>query len=452
MVLREPRVVWFVVALLCLSAGAARAQQSCESESDLLGNLLVVREACTRELFTAEVDALVPTEVTTPGCAEVVRRVARECKTLFKRSPAWFKARKDSLDAAVASAAAALPEWQHIQHIADPARPPIHTCGVLLDDGFDLFPPLATGQSRVGIDVGTHGNVILDFEDISLDENNNDNLRIYSGEMQEVMRLSVHCGPLAPTTCRDLPWIRAHPRVTVPGPRASLLLVSTGGNSSLTSLQVTVGCLCEDGTCEPSPCNGNPCENGGACAPVAAGQSLGGHRRLQASSVSSGGGDGPDGAACPVADVEARAAAVDAACCLTACGAPSTCSDGCRGAVVPFWEDCGARLQVMLSEDPALLEELQNTATQVCAAEYRCTCTAGWTGPNCATSAPSPSPVPATPARGTSEIPMVPCQLSSGMCYDPLGSCYDCSCSFCGSNTGDCCEDHTAEYCGSCSC
>ena len=163
----------------------------------------------------------------------------------------------------------------------------------------------------------------------------------------------------------------------------------------MTSLQVTVGCLCEDDTCEPSPCNGNPCENGGVCAPLAGGQSFGGRRRLQASSS---GGDG-DGAACPVADLDARVTAVNAACCGDPnCigGAPSTCSDGCRAAVGPFWEDCGARLHVM-GFDPALLEELQNTATQICAAEYRCTCTAAWTGPNCATPVPSPSPVPAPP-------------------------------------------------------
>eukprot|EP01043_Picozoa_sp_COSAG02_P027565 COSAG02_NODE_1633_length_11567_cov_16.719567_7_plen_508_part_00 len=423
-------MVWLAVALLYLSAGATRAQQTsiandCNTESELLGHLHIVREACTVELSTAEVDALVPTQVTTAGCAEVVRRVARQCKPLFRRSPRWFQARKNSLDAAVASAAATIPDVASERlHIADPRwnsvpAPQVHTCGAVLDDGFDLFPPVTIGSSLVPINVGSHGNVILDFADISLDERENDNVRIYNGAGNEVMQIlsEGRCDQMDPATCRDLASIQEHPRVTVTGPEASVRLVSTGGNNSLTSLQITVGCLCEGGACDPSPCNGNPCHNGGMCAPSNAG--LGGHRRLQASS-GGGYGDG-DSAACTLADFETRSDAVDTACCgdpsnPNNCigGAPSTCNNACREVLVPFWEDCSAKLQGEISQ------VVQNTATQVCVAGYQCTCTAGWGGVNCETST-SPSPPPDSSQCGT--CPSGTCPHTPG--EGPIGEkCY----------------------------
>lgn len=45
---------------------------------------------------------------------------------------------------------------------------------------------------------------------------------------------------------------------------------------------------------------------------------------------------------------------------------------------------------------------------------------------------------------------MTPCELSSALCYNPLGACYDCDCTYCTDVPGrarDCCDDFRAEYC-----
>ena len=74
--------------LLHLNARAVEAQESpalgCDSEDELLAHLRWLHDACSQagESF-AEADALVPSAVTTRGCAEVVRRVAHECDGLL---------------------------------------------------------------------------------------------------------------------------------------------------------------------------------------------------------------------------------------------------------------------------------------------------------------------------------------------------------------------------------
>eukprot|EP01043_Picozoa_sp_COSAG02_P056672 COSAG02_NODE_6755_length_3380_cov_231.039317_2_plen_363_part_00 len=106
-----PLTVTSVALLLHLKGHAAKAQEAptlrCDSESELLANLQWMRDACSRagESF-AEVDALVPSSVTTRGCGEVVRHVAEDCDGVLLRSPVWFAGRKAALDVAVASAAA----------------------------------------------------------------------------------------------------------------------------------------------------------------------------------------------------------------------------------------------------------------------------------------------------------------------------------------------------------
>ena len=95
----------------------------CDSEDELLVNLRFVRSVCEQlgEPF-AEQDALVPTAVTTEGCARTLRHVAHDCNGLLSRSPNWFASRKAALDAAVATAAAVPDAAVGTRHIS-----PIHT-------------------------------------------------------------------------------------------------------------------------------------------------------------------------------------------------------------------------------------------------------------------------------------------------------------------------------------
>ena len=178
--------------LLFLLAGPSAAQTdaavSCDSEAELLGSLTWVRDACSQagagEQFDDD-DTLVPGAVTTRGCAEVVRRVASDCGGLLARSP-WFASRRAALDAADAAASALTADGGGVGtdaalHLADPGLRFVHSCGAVLDDGFAQFPPIGTGQSRVAIDVGaSRGTLRLDFEDLTLDAKENDNLRLYA--------------------------------------------------------------------------------------------------------------------------------------------------------------------------------------------------------------------------------------------------------------------------------
>ena len=58
-----------------------------------------------------------------------------------------------------------------------------------------------------------------------------------------------------------------------------------------------------------------------------------------------------DSLAGPCADMSSRAAALNAACCPNGCAgrAPEACSDGCADAVLPFWADCGPRVEAAAS-------------------------------------------------------------------------------------------------------
>ena len=91
----------FAAAALLLHAATAQdvpITVSCDSEGELLANLLWVRDACSQagepSFERAEVDALVPSAVTTHGCAGAVRRVAGVCEGLLARSPLWFASRR----------------------------------------------------------------------------------------------------------------------------------------------------------------------------------------------------------------------------------------------------------------------------------------------------------------------------------------------------------------------
>ena len=158
----------------------------CDSEDELLGNLRWLRDACSQagEQFDDD-DTLVPGAVTTRGCAEVVRRVASDCGGLLARSP-WFASRRAALDAADAAASALTADGGGVGtdaalHLADPGLRFVHSCGAVLDDGFAQFPPIGTGQSCVAIAVGpSRGTLRLDFEDLTLDAKENDNLRLYA--------------------------------------------------------------------------------------------------------------------------------------------------------------------------------------------------------------------------------------------------------------------------------
>lgn len=356
-----PLTVTAVALLLRLNGHAAKAQEApalrCDSEGELLANLQWMRDACSQagESF-AEVDALVPSSVTTRGCGEVVRRVAEDCDGLFLRSPVWFAGRKAALDAAVASAAAIPDDVDEVYHISDPNLLTINTCGAVLDDGFALFPSIRTGQSRVTIDVGpSHGSVRLEFETLTLDGKGNDNLRLYSDEDENDELLLIRHGDLPPAGPIDISGSALH-----------MLLVSDGA-SRHTSFRVTIGCECE----------ASSCQNGGTCAEsptdgleAGAGYGYGGgHRRLQ-------------GAEC---EVEAFSDAITAMCCdANDCinGLPTRCSTSCAAVLAPFVTECSAALG---EANTALVQALQ-----ICEARhgYRCICLDGWVGDTCDTLLP----------------------------------------------------------------
>lgn len=137
-------------------------------------------------------------------------------------------------------------------------------------------------------------------------------------------------------------------------------------------------------------CSGHAgtCLNGGACLE----RTGSGHRRLQAAK------EAPS-RQCPVAGLDARLAAVDAACCgdkATSCssGAPSTCSTACAQAVPTFWSDCASTLSG--AANGATMVGLMQTVVQLCAAaapahsssatgpaSHRCVCEVGFSGDHC---------------------------------------------------------------------
>jgi hypothetical protein len=105
--LAPPRLV--LVLLFLSFTGRASALLSCASEEELVSNLRWVREACEQEgeaFLAGDEDTLVPSAVTTAGCAEAVHRVAESCDGLLSRSE-WFESRLSALTGAVESAAVA---------------------------------------------------------------------------------------------------------------------------------------------------------------------------------------------------------------------------------------------------------------------------------------------------------------------------------------------------------
>ena len=189
-----------LLLLLLLFAGRVGAQLSCASEEELVAHLRWVREACEHEgeaFPDGDADTLVPSAVTTAGCAEVVHRVAEGCDGLLSRSE-WFASRLSAVTAAVESASAAglLGEadvllgargaQEGTVMIADPHVTVIGSCDVALEDGFEQFPQPLAGQSSVTIDVGAScGQIRLAFDDLTLDPKANDNLRLYSDATME---------------------------------------------------------------------------------------------------------------------------------------------------------------------------------------------------------------------------------------------------------------------------
>eukprot|EP01043_Picozoa_sp_COSAG02_P080874 COSAG02_NODE_19449_length_875_cov_1.351662_1_plen_243_part_10 len=235
------------LALLLLLPFACRvgAQLSCASEEELVANLRWVRVACEQqgEAF-ADADTLVPSAVTTAGCAEVVHRVAESCDGLLSRSE-WFVSRQSAVTAAVESASAAglLGEpallgasgtQEGVVQIADPTVNVIHGCGVVLEDGFERFPQVSTGMLRVTIDVGAAcGHIRLAFDELALDVASNDNLHLFADAEETVELTSIHP--------RDLPLAVADP-IPIESSVVHILLVSDGA-SRRTSLRATVECV-----------------------------------------------------------------------------------------------------------------------------------------------------------------------------------------------------------------
>ena len=188
--------------LLLLFAGRVGAQLSCASEEELVANLRWVREACEREgeaFPEGDADTLVPSVVTTAGCAEVVHRVAEGCNRLLSRSE-WFASRLSAVTAALESASVAglfgevdvllgaSGPQEGTFMIADPDVAVISECGVVLEDGFEQFPQIATGMSNVAIDVGVScGHIRLAFDELTLERTYggaNDNLRLFADAEQ----------------------------------------------------------------------------------------------------------------------------------------------------------------------------------------------------------------------------------------------------------------------------
>eukprot|EP01046_Picozoa_sp_COSAG06_P036612 COSAG06_NODE_4052_length_4625_cov_21.008396_5_plen_458_part_00 len=390
----------------------------CDSEGELLGNLRWLRDACAQagEQFDDD-DTLVPGAVTTAGCAAVVRRVASDCGGLLARSP-WFASRRAALDAAEA-AASALTGGDSVGtdaalHLADPSLQFVYSCGAVLDDGFEQFPSIGSGQSRVAIDVGpSRGTLRLDFETLTLDAKKNDNLRLYA-DADENEELQI----ILPG---DLPLTEP---IEVDASEVYVLLVSDGA-ASRTSLRFSVSCVCEDsatfadadgvgcaayagafglkhlrcasllgptdeaarracpvacGACSEGPCAASPCQNGGTCSETGA--------AAAGAAAAAGGGHGDGGdAACAASDLGARSAAVDAECCDAptedcSSGEPATCNVGCAAVLVPYFQDCHATLQASQG-GAALVGTLQSTVDKCGAAMYRCDCAEGWGGASC---------------------------------------------------------------------
>jgi hypothetical protein len=370
---------------------------ACDAEDELLDSLRWLHEVCSHEGAVFPDDKTpVPSAIETHGCARAARRVRGTCGGLLGSSP-WFASRKQALDDAVASAADVSDAAPGTQHLADPGVKAIHSCGAAFDDGFAQFPAIGSGQSRVVIDVGpSRGRLRIDFDHLTLDKKDNDNLRIYSdADENEELRVILS---------GDLPLTEP---IEVDASEVYVLLVSVGA-STRTSLAATVSCVCEDsdsftdddgkgcsayggegekhlrcasllppaderaraacpaacGACDADPCDASPCQNGGTCA------------RL-----------GGDGATCATdGALTARTAAVHAECCDEptedcSSGQPSTCNAGCAALLVPYFQDC----QEQLAKEPGGVLAAVRSVAQTCAStpRYECSCQQGWSGTNC---------------------------------------------------------------------